>query len=246
MRDDEVVAAARPPRRAPRVPPSVPRSAATARAPGEVDRRDVRRDHRAPRSSRSSATAAADPAAGAGDRGAAVKSKVRSFRGRAAGGAGRSRRRRSAAGPRTTSCQNDSTLSSTSPLLTTPMTSTPRIVPMIEPRPPARLAPPRIDRGHRRELEPDRRVARALARSARRRGGPVSPTARPESTKAKKITRRVRIPARRAAVGFAPIAYSERPYVVVRITKHRDERRSRRRSRPSTGCSGTAGRCRAS
>ena len=37
------------------------------------------------------------------------------------------------------------------------------------------------------------------------------PIARPESTKVKKITRRVRIPARRAAVGFAPIAYSERP-----------------------------------
>ena len=32
--------------------------------------------------------------------------------------------------------------SSTIPLLTTPMISTPRIVPTIEPRPPARLAPP--------------------------------------------------------------------------------------------------------
>src|SRR4051794_18590917 len=44
--------------------------------------------------------------------------------------------------PRATSCQNELTFSSVSPLLRTAITSSPNTVPTIAPRPPARLAPP--------------------------------------------------------------------------------------------------------
>src|SRR5581483_3707996 len=46
--------------------------------------------------------------------------------------------------PRTTSCQKDSTFRSVSPLSMMPRIRRPMTVPKIDPRPPARLAPPRI------------------------------------------------------------------------------------------------------
>src|SRR5581483_11661128 len=143
-----------------------------------------------------------DPARGAGDRRPLPRERHSA--------ASRSRSRSTATAtissrPRTTSCQNDSMLSSTMPLLTTPITSTPRIVPTIEPRPPARLAPPRTTAVLAENSSPVAAlpepcpVCEATSR-------PVSPTASPERTKPAKITRRVRMPARRAAAGLAPIA----------------------------------------
>ena len=51
------------------------------------------------------------------------------------------------------------------------------------------------------------------------RMSPESPARAADRMKAMKMARSVRMPASRAAVGLAPMAYIERPYVVYRRTK---------------------------
>ena len=86
------------------------------------------------------------------------------------------------------------------------------MVPNIEPRPPARLAPPRTIAVITSSSKP-RAAFGSAADSCEQRTAPASAAPTDERTNVIKSNRLERIPTTRAAFGFEPIAYKERPYV---------------------------------
>ena len=70
------------------------------------------------------------------------------------------------------------------------------------------------DRGDDRQLQPDAGVDRRAADLGQQDEPGEAGQQPPRATKPMKMARLVRMPASRAAVGLAPIAYIDRPYVV--------------------------------